>query len=336
MYGNAIKRMVSMGGASFIVLAAGALGAAEAETIVVPNGFECTEGGAASSAEWPSTGKRYQIVIAASQFESLEGRGPMWITAMAYRPDGAESGARQVVFQQYTLRLSTTEKEPCAPGDPDWDKCLDNTFDLNHGPDETIVYEGKRTLNMTIERDPRCVAGGPKAFAPPIVFQTPFTYEYREGNNLLVEVAYPPVQGSLATDWQVIGSTMLLWCGNPRSDRACWTEGVDPRQSGAPVLQFTFEPAGIAFLRGDCNGDGTTNISDPVAALGCMFLGKPTTCEDALDIDDNGVLELGDPICLLNYLFVSGSAPAAPFPGCGIDPADADDALGCERHDACP
>ena len=45
------------------------------------------------------------------------------------------------------------------------------------------------------------------------------------------------------------------------------------------------------FRRGDANGDGTVDISDPLSILGCNFLGflgNCPTCEDAADSDDTG------------------------------------------------
>ena len=50
-------------------------------------------------------------------------------------------------------------------------------------------------------------------------------------------------------------------------------------------------------------------------------------CEDAGDIDDNGSLQVTDVIALLDFLFKSGPAPAAPFPAAGFDPTP--DAFEC-------
>src|SRR4029450_13407381 len=71
---------------------------------------------------------------------------------------------------------------------------------------------------------------------------------------------------------------------------------------------------------GDCNQDGSLNISDAICLLGHLFLGSPETlpCEGGTidnpgnltleDLNgDNGV-NLSDAVRLLGYLF-SGSAP---------------------------
>ncbi|MBN1420634.1 MAG: hypothetical protein JXP34_17815, partial [Planctomycetes bacterium] len=90
----------------------------------------------------------------------------------------------------------------------------------------------------------------------------------------------------------------------------------------------------VRFKRGDANGDGDTQISDPVFTLMYIFSDGPEpTCVKTADVNDDGSLDLGDPIYGLNYLFVSGPAPLAPFPGCGADPTEDD--LSCEAYSPC-
>ena len=60
-----------------------------------------------------------------------------------------------------------------------------------------------------------------------------------------------------------------------------------------------------------------------------LFLGLPTPyCKDAADADDNGTLEVSDPIVLLGALFRGGSLPAAPYPDPGFD--ETPDELFCD------
>jgi hypothetical protein len=91
--------------------------------------------------------------------------------------------------------------------------------------------------------------------------------------------------------------------------------------------------SGGEFRRGDVNGDGAIDISDPVKILFGLFAGLDLACEDAADVDDSGVLDLSDVLRDLRYLFLEGAPPAAPWPGCGIDPTD--DSLGCGAHPSC-
>jgi hypothetical protein len=93
-------------------------------------------------------------------------------------------------------------------------------------------------------------------------------------------------------------------------------------------LFFVREPNIIehspAFLRGDVNDDGLVNIADPVRLLSYLFAdGAAPTCQDAADGNDDGDLNIADPIAILSYLFANG--PLSP-PGetCGVDPKDDD------------
>lgn len=89
------------------------------------------------------------------------------------------------------------------------------------------------------------------------------------------------------------------------------------------------------FQRGDVDGSGELNISDPIASLAYQFAGGPTpSCGDAADDDDSGEINISDPIYSLAYQFAGGPAPAEPFPGCGPDPTDTDP-LDCQSFPPC-
>ena len=53
------------------------------------------------------------------------------------------------------------------------------------------------------------------------------------------------------------------------------------------------------------------------------------------DSNDDGVIDIADPVHSLSYLFSIGSAPLAPFPTCGSDPDPTVDAVLCEEY-VCP
>ena len=93
-------------------------------------------------------------------------------------------------------------------------------------------------------------------------------------------------------------------------------------------------------------GDGTAvDIADAAALVSFLFGemgGKPQyepTCFDACDANDDGVVDMSDPLYVINYLFRFGPFPPAPGPGLmkdetgvhvappGNDPTD--DLLGC-------
>ncbi len=87
---------------------------------------------------------------------------------------------------------------------------------------------------------------------------------------------------------------------------------------------------GDEFRRGDTDGNGALEITDPINNLSFQFLGTFTPpCLDAADFDDNGKVEITDPIANLSHQFL-GTAPPAP-PGkdtCGVDPTEDDESVG--------
>ncbi|MEM7168268.1 MAG: plastocyanin/azurin family copper-binding protein [Planctomycetota bacterium] len=73
------------------------------------------------------------------------------------------------------------------------------------------------------------------------------------------------------------------------------------------------------FIRGDASRDGIVDTADAVVALGHIFNAQPAPCVDALDVDDDGNVNVTDVVLLVQHLFVTGLPPAAPFPLEGAD-----------------
>ena len=64
------------------------------------------------------------------------------------------------------------------------------------------------------------------------------------------------------------------------------------------------------YLRGDVNGDGRINISDPIALGNYLFSGgNRPPCMKACDANNDGSVNVSDSIFLYNYQFSGGSAP---------------------------
>jgi hypothetical protein len=94
---------------------------------------------------------------------------------------------------------------------------------------------------------------------------------------------------------------------------------VGPEQCGS---------AGLRQQPGDCNLDGSLDISDGICLLSFLFLGSPARlpCADGspshpsnlrlVDCDGSGNLDITDGICVFQFLFLSGPTPA----GC-LDPS---------------
>jgi hypothetical protein len=101
---------------------------------------------------------------------------------------------------------------------------------------------------------------------------------------------------------------------------------IDTKESNA--LAFTFIPPPERFIRGDGNLDGSVDLSDAVKILIHLFDGGSAQCRDALDTDDDGTLILTDAVYLLEFLFLSGPEPKAPFPAKGPD--ETEDPITCE------
>lgn len=77
------------------------------------------------------------------------------------------------------------------------------------------------------------------------------------------------------------------------------------------------------FIRGDSNGDFTVDLGDVLHLLLRLFLEEaPVECDDARDVDDDGVVSVTDSIVLLDYVILMGAPPPPPFPLPGRDPTE--------------
>lgn len=87
------------------------------------------------------------------------------------------------------------------------------------------------------------------------------------------------------------------------------------------------------FIRGDGNGDGIVDLSDPIALLMHLFSdGFDIDCKDAADANDDGALDIADAIKVLGDLF--GQGIAQDFGDCEADATP--DLLDCATYPACP
>lgn len=84
----------------------------------------------------------------------------------------------------------------------------------------------------------------------------------------------------------------------------------------------------VTFLRGDVNGDGSLDVTDG-SLLQLWLTGGGTTpaCLDAADVNDDGMVNLSDPIDLFEFLYQGSNPPPAPYPSAGSDPTA--DGLDC-------
>jgi hypothetical protein len=89
-------------------------------------------------------------------------------------------------------------------------------------------------------------------------------------------------------------------------------------------------PGEQQFIRGDLLEDGVLNSAD----LNRCLNGPPFSCDDAADVNDDGVWNILDCDYLTAYLFGGGPPPPPPGPNCGVDPTA--DGLGCAEFPPCP
>ena len=91
----------------------------------------------------------------------------------------------------------------------------------------------------------------------------------------------------------------------------------------------------VPFIRGDVNQDGAIDLGDPIASLPWFFLiAAPNPCLAALDANGDDSSNIADTVYLLNYLFLMGDPPPAPFPACGV--TDTQLPIDCVSFNGCP
>ncbi|KPL02952.1 MAG: hypothetical protein AMJ73_07955 [candidate division Zixibacteria bacterium SM1_73] len=97
------------------------------------------------------------------------------------------------------------------------------------------------------------------------------------------------------------------------------------------LLGFWYYEGEQEFIRGDVNADGMGGtLADLMACAG----GPPFFCDDAADVNDDGILDTADCEYLHHYLTHGYPPPPFPFPDCGTDPTP--DGLGCGSFPPCP
>lgn len=99
------------------------------------------------------------------------------------------------------------------------------------------------------------------------------------------------------------------------------------------IINVSVDDSTPLFVRGDCSANGTLNIQDAVLQLNYLFSGTSISCQDACDVNDDGSLDLVDPMFELLFIMGIGGTPPLPFEECGIDPTN--DQLNCNSFPGC-
>ncbi len=103
---------------------------------------------------------------------------------------------------------------------------------------------------------------------------------------------------------------------------------VDGNIVGSDSITVTAMVEAPRFIRGDFDLDGMVELGDAVRILAYLYRGVATSCHDAGDVNDDEVLNTADAIQLLDFLYENGAAPEAPFPDPGWERED-EGPLGC-------
>jgi hypothetical protein len=99
-------------------------------------------------------------------------------------------------------------------------------------------------------------------------------------------------------------------------------------QSAELPAAFTFSRP--RFVRGDADGDGVVRLADVIVTLEYLFRSREIDCASAADANDDGALDIRDPVRLLFRLFAGGRALPPPGPAADVDPTP--DGLSCSRE----
>ena len=105
----------------------------------------------------------------------------------------------------------------------------------------------------------------------------------------------------------------------------CDLDGIsDPCEIlfGSPDIDLDELPdeCETAFIRGDAQSNGVIDLADPIRVLNYLFENGPSECIAAYDANGDDRVDVADPVRLLQFLFSNGPAPPAPFPDCGLLP----------------
>lgn len=179
----------------------------------------------------------------------------------------------------------------------------------------------------------------PQVVSPPLQPTVDVTLD--DGDRLEPAVGAEALGGFLATVTPneaaiVLGNQGTTFCNGFAYDNYAMADVMPLIQNQIAFLLGGSGPD-TDFVRGDCNGDGSSNIADVVFFLGAIFPSGPPTplpCIDACDANDDGSTNIADAVAALEALF---GVPATPLPApavCGTDPTP--DALDCGVFATCP
>ena len=166
--------------------------------------------------------------------------------------------------------------------------------------------------------------------------------QMRPGVEIVFVMRHRYNRGNVDGNWQ---PTLFSWTLHPDPEKILTEMVLRPDHADARfeegectkfnlfAMNVTPRAAITFFVRGDVNGSGAINISDPLTTISYLFAGGRIACLSTADSNDDGAVGLDDAIYLLEYLFTSGPGLAAPIGECGSDATP--DALQCDSYPPC-
>jgi hypothetical protein len=142
--------------------------AANAATIVAPNGYETTEGNDGNSFPFNNFTGRYQQAYASSELPS----GLLSITEIAFRTDTDPAAEAWLSEMSFSIHLSTSANPVGS---------LSTTFADNLSADDALVF----TASAQFFSGTNAGGPGPNAFDLIFILDTPFTYDTANGDLLM-------------------------------------------------------------------------------------------------------------------------------------------------------
>ena len=146
------------------------------------------------------------------------------------------------------------------------------------------------------------------------------------------------VNTNAAMDGASIDGGLVLAANDQRQWVAAWTSNTTLGAtigSDFDILTVTsFAESGTEFIRGDCNGDGNVDITDPIVNLTFQFIGGEVLCRKACDFDDSSAVDITDANLNLSFQLLGTAPPEPPGLTCGPDPTP-DDGLHCNNGGSC-
>ena len=72
-----------------------------------------------------------------------------------------------------------------------------------------------------------------------------------------------------------------------------------------------FSGGSVSLICGDCNNDGIVDVGDVVYLINYLFIGGPEPVPDLCvgDVNGDGIVNISDVVYLINYLFINGPPP---------------------------